>query len=387
MLLVDRQLLRQPERHAARDDRHLVNRVRVRQQHREQCVAGFVHGRDPLLFVADNHRPALGTHEHLVLRELEIDHPDRPQVVSRCAQGRFVHQIRKVGPGESRRPTRQHRDIDVVGERNLLGVHAEDAFAPLDIGTIHDDAPIETARPEEGRIEHVRTVGRGDEDDALVRLEAIHLDQQLVERLFALVVPATQPRAAMTPDRVDFVDEDDAGRVLLALLEQVADAGRPDAHEHLHEVGAANRKEGHVGLAGHRARQKGLARPGGAHEQHAFGDAAAELLEFLRLLQELDNLLQLFLGLVDARHVLEGDFFLGARRQLGLALAERQGLVAPALHLAHEEDSEADEQQNRGPGVEECSPWTCRRLLGIDDDAALDQPVGKSLGTGPGHRS
>jgi energy-converting hydrogenase Eha subunit H len=57
-----------------------------------------------------------------------------------------------------------------------------------------------------------------------VRLETVHLDEQLVQGLFALVVTAAEAGAAMTADRVDFVDEDDAGRVLLALLEQVAHA-------------------------------------------------------------------------------------------------------------------------------------------------------------------
>ena len=33
VLLVDRQLLREAERHAARDDRDLVDRIGVRQQH------------------------------------------------------------------------------------------------------------------------------------------------------------------------------------------------------------------------------------------------------------------------------------------------------------------------------------------------------------------
>jgi len=45
---------------------------------------------------------------------------------------------------------------------------------------------------------------------ALVRLEAVHLDQELVERLLALVVPAAEPRAAMASDGVDLVDEDNA---------------------------------------------------------------------------------------------------------------------------------------------------------------------------------
>ena len=54
--------------------------------------------------------------------------------------------------------------------------------------------------------------------------EAVHLDQHLVQRLLAFVVAAAEAGAAMPPDRVDFVDEDDAGRVLLALLEHVAHA-------------------------------------------------------------------------------------------------------------------------------------------------------------------
>jgi hypothetical protein len=51
-------------------------------------------------------------------------------------------------------------------------------------------------------------------------------------------VTAAQPGAAVAPDRVDLVHEDDAGRVLLGLLEEVANARGADADEHLDEVGA-----------------------------------------------------------------------------------------------------------------------------------------------------
>ena len=116
----------------------------------------------------------------------------------------------------------------------------EDALAALHVGTIDDDAAIETAGTQQRRIEHVGTIGRGDQDDAFVRFEAVHLDEQLVQRLLALVVSAAEACAAVTADGVDFVDEDDAGRVLLALLEEVADARRADADEHLDEVGTAD---------------------------------------------------------------------------------------------------------------------------------------------------
>ena len=118
-------------------------------------------------------------------------------------------------------------------------MHVEDLLAALAVGTVDDDLPVEAARAQQRRVEDVGPVGGGDEDDAVLRLEAVHLDEQLVEGLLALVVAAAHAGAAVAADGVDLVDEDDAGRVLLGLLEQVAHAGGADADEHLDEVGAA----------------------------------------------------------------------------------------------------------------------------------------------------
>src|SRR6185436_4233861 len=98
-----------------------------------------------------------------------------------------------------------------------------DAVAALEVRARDDDPPVEAAGALERRVQHVRAVGGGDEDHALVGLEAVHLHQQLVEGLLALVVTAAQAGAAVAADGVDLVDEDDAGGVLLALLEEVAD--------------------------------------------------------------------------------------------------------------------------------------------------------------------
>src|SRR5262249_1309989 len=140
---------------------------------------------------------------------------------------------------------------------------------------------------------------------ALVGLKAVHLDQELVQRLLALVIATAEAGAAMAADRVDFVDEDDAGRVLLGLLEHVADAARADADEHLDEIGTGNREERHVGFTRARTRDQRLAGAGRADQEHAARNAAAEALEFARVTQELDDLLQVLLGLVDAGDVLE----------------------------------------------------------------------------------
>ncbi len=154
-------------------------------------------------------------------------------------------------------------------------MNPQDLFAADEIGVRDHDLTVEAAWPQERRIEDVGPVGRGDDDDAFVLLEAVHLDQQLIERLFALVVAAAKARAAMAPDRVDFVDEDDAGRVLLGLLEHVAHPARADADEHLDEVRARDGEERHVGFARDRPGGQGLAGARRADQQHAARDPPA----------------------------------------------------------------------------------------------------------------
>src|SRR5665811_1241651 len=84
---------------------------------------------------------------------------------------------------------------------------------------------VEAPRASEGRVQDTRPVGGGHHHDADVLVEAVHLHQDLVQRLLTLVVSAAQPPASLAADSVDLVDEDDAGRVLLGVLEQVAYPG------------------------------------------------------------------------------------------------------------------------------------------------------------------
>src|SRR5205823_1346768 len=116
-----------------------------------------------------------------------------------------------------------------------------------------------------------------------------------------------QASAAMTSYCVDFVNEDDARSILLALLKEVAHPACAHANKHFHEIRSGNGKERNIRLASHRPRQKRLASSRRSDQQHAFRNAAAQFLKFLRLPQELDNLLQLFFCFIHARHVLERD--------------------------------------------------------------------------------
>ena len=177
----------------------------------------------------------------------------------------------------------------------------------------------------------------------------------------------------MPADRVNLVNEDDAGRILLTLLEQVAYPAGTHANEHLDKIRAGNRKEGHVGFAGHCARQQSLAGSRGADEQHTFGDAPAELLKFLRLAQELDDLFQLFFGFVNSSNIFESDFLLLHGEQPGAALAEAQRLVAAGLHLPDHEEPESAQQQHRAKEHDVILPAAGRHVFHVNVDALFLQ--------------
>ena len=159
----------------------------------------------------------------------------------------------------------------------------EDRLASVEVGRVDDDLTIESPGAEQSAIEHVGPVGRGQQDHARVGLEAVHLDQQLVERLLALVVDRAEMDAPLSADGVELVDEDEARGLGLGLLEQVADARGADADEHLDEIAAAQREERHLGLAGHGPRQQRLAGSGRPEQQNALGDLGAERRVALRV--------------------------------------------------------------------------------------------------------
>jgi len=115
----------------------------------------------------------------------------------------------------------------VVRERDAAGVDAEDRLPAAPVGRLYGDPPVESPWTQERLVEHVRTVRRPDHDHPRGRVEAVHLGEDLVERLLALVVAsaeASDPGRSRAADRVELVDEDDRRRRRLRLREQIADA-------------------------------------------------------------------------------------------------------------------------------------------------------------------
>ena len=302
-------------------------------------------------------------------------------------QRRLVDEVRQIGADHARRRRRDAVEVDVGREGDVARVHPQDRRAAVAVGRADGHAAVEAAGAEERAIEHVGPVRRADDDHAGRRVEAVHLGQDLVQRLLALVVAAAEAgrRRARAADRVELVDEDDRRRRLLRLLEEVADARRADADDRLDELRGRHREERDVRLAGDRAREQRLAGSRLAAQQDAVRDAPAELAVPVGTAEEVDDLRQLGLRLVDAGDVGEGD----AVRLPARSAARSSGVNEPRSVCAFAPSATSQTSRPRkstvGPKLRRMfSHHGERRLqrLGVDDDAGARERARERLGVG-----
>src|SRR3989441_2966301 len=126
-------------------------------------------------------------------------------------------------------------------------MNAQNGFAPTSFRQIHRDLPVETPWSQQGRIEHVRAVRGGKDDNSLMGLEAIQLHQQLLQRLFPFIIAGeSRCSTARSPNRVDFIDKDDTRSVLLGLLKEIAHATGSHADEQFDKGGSTGAEERHT---------------------------------------------------------------------------------------------------------------------------------------------
>ncbi len=210
--------------------------------------------------------------------------------------GRFVQQVGQIRTSESGGPTGNALQSEIAVELFVAGMHLKDRQTPLDVGSVNGDLTIETTRTHQRGVEHIWAVCGGENDDAAVALEAIHLREELVQGLLALVVTTTDTGATLATNGINFVDEDQAGAVLLGALKQIAHATCTHTNEHLHKFRAREGEERNTSFTSNGFREQGLTGSGRANEQDTFGNAGTNGRETFRLLEEGDHFLKVLLG-------------------------------------------------------------------------------------------
>ena len=312
-------------------------------------VTGLVEGNGPLLLLGDQLVLLLESADHTVHGVQEVLLAHLLGVATGSDERRLVADVGDVRSTEAGRLAGQEVHINRVVRLEGAQVHIEDGLPLLEVRHVHVNLAVETAGPHEGAVQDVRPVGGSEDDDPAVSAEAIHLGEELVERVLAFVVGSNArilaPRAA---HGVDLVDEHDARALLLGLLEQVADPAGADPHEHLHKIRTAEREERHLGLPRHRLGEQGLSRARRADEQSALGNLGPEVRVLAGILQEFHDFTELLLGAIQSGHILEVD--LGRIllvEELGLGFAHVEDLAAAgpaAAETAHEDHPHAHHQ-------------------------------------------
>jgi hypothetical protein len=205
--------------------------------------------------------------------------------------GSFGAERRKVGADVAVSLRGDGREIDIITQLHVLGVDLKNLQATGRVGNANVDLAIEAAVAAQGRVDRVRPVGGGHDDNVGSGLHAVHEGQQLRDdAALDLAVGLVSLRG----DGVDLIDEDDGGRVLLGLLKGLAQVGLGLAGHLGHDLGAVDQEEEGARLVGDGSSHERFSGARGAEHEDSAGRLDADGLEQLRVAQrKLDQLADL----------------------------------------------------------------------------------------------
>jgi hypothetical protein len=188
-------------------------------------MAGFVYGAGDALLLVHLERPALDAHQHLVAPRpnRRADTLVRPERTAKSAAS--FTRFDEIG---ARKTGRAARNLP-QGPRRLRARPSSRESSGSARGPLMSGAPTVTWRSNRAGGEGARDRGcRGGSGGrrrrrSLVLGKAVHFDQQLIEGLSRSSWLSGVAAAAAT-NRVELVDEDNAGLVATGILEQLANA-------------------------------------------------------------------------------------------------------------------------------------------------------------------
>ena len=219
----------------------------------------------------------------------------------------------------------------------------------LQIRQFYRNPAVKPSRTKQRRVERFRTVGSSQNDNALRTIKAVHLGQQLVQRLFPFVIAAHLSAVTLFADGVDFIDKDDTGSLFVGLFKQIPDFCRTHTHEHFYKFRTGNGEEGDIGFAGNSLCQKGFTSTRRAYQQRALRHGGADFLVAVGAMEKIYDFCQQFLGFLFAGNIAELDSCCGFNIDLGVAFshAEHHGAFAAAHALCHFFAEEVEHQHHQ----------------------------------------
>ena len=265
----------------------------------------------------------------------------------------FVDHIRQIRTYSSAGGKGDRFQIYGIVHLHILGMHLQNVHTPFQIGPIHNNPAVKTSRTQKRRIKNLRTVCSSKNQAGCMAVKTVHLSQKLVQCLLTLIVAASVTGITAFSNSVYLVDKDDTGRMLLCLLKQIPDTGSSHTHEHLHKIRTGQGEERHMGFSCHSLCKQCLSGTRRADQKRALGKLRSDLCILARIMKEIHDLLERFLGLFLSCHILKRHSGILLNVDLRLALAYiHPHHAASAAHAAHNQPKDCPKQQNRKQNVD-----------------------------------
>ncbi|MNC21704.1 hypothetical protein D3C75_696880 [compost metagenome] len=189
-------------------------------------------------------------------------------------------------------------------------MHLKYSFTAFHIRTVNRNLTVKTSWTKQCRIKYISAVSRRYNNNAFVTTESIHLNQQLVKRLFTLVMSATKTGTTLTTHSINFINEDNTWSILLSILEQITYPRSTDTHEHFHKVRTGNTKERNASFTCYRTGKQCFTCSRRTYKQYALRNTCADSCKFAWIFQELNDFDKLLLLFVRPCNILKADFLL-----------------------------------------------------------------------------
>ncbi len=148
----------------------------------------------------------------------------------------FIHHVFKVCTCAVGHALGNVFKVDILVKCLATLMHFENVHATFKVGIVDCYLAVKTTWTKKRRIQNITTVGCRHDDHAFIHRKTVHLNKQLIERLFTFIMSATQTCATLTTHGIDFVNEDDRWRGFLRLFKQITHTACAHTYEHFHKV-------------------------------------------------------------------------------------------------------------------------------------------------------
>ena len=174
-----------------------------------------------LFFFGEEMTFSFRAQEHFLNRLNEVVLRDYFSVVACGKYGGFIKEICEVRSGKSRGAFGNLAQFYLFGYMFFSSMNFQYCFTVVDIGRVEHDAAVKPPRAQKRGIENIRSVGCRNHNNIVFSLKSIHLDKNLIERLFALVMPSSKSGTALSSHRINLVDKDNCRGIFLCGFKEV----------------------------------------------------------------------------------------------------------------------------------------------------------------------